>query len=343
MHGRERAAVHVEPGDRLEHRLVGDVHGHDDVVVRQGGEHPLQVGHPAGREQDRPRPVPGGQRAAEHGRALGDVEALGRLEARAQRDVGQRDVVGEAFVVGRRDGLEVRAGHAGHPPRTTASASGHHGPPDRTTADRRGHRADDRDHGDQQERLVRAELVGQRAERERRDTDRQTGGQGRARLRRVRSVRRGGQQQRDGQRVLERRSPSPETTSPSIATAGVVAVHRIAQPPIARTNAPVSRIAGRDAQGQRPGDEADHRHAEHEARGRRGSDARAGVGLLDDEARGPVGGGELHGDRRDERRQEAPGGQGAAADGCREAVTGAGCGLRRARASWRRRPGSARA
>ena len=56
VHRGERTAVHVEPGDRLEDGLLGDVHRNHRVVGRQPGEKALQVGEPArGQQHDRGR------------------------------------------------------------------------------------------------------------------------------------------------------------------------------------------------------------------------------------------------------------------------------------------------
>ena len=227
-------------------------------------------------------------------------------------------------------GLEVRAGHAvilpgrrrrPRPRRTVGRHARRRRRPPRPRA---------ATHGDQEERLVRAELVGERTERERRDADREARGQA-SRAPWVASGRCG---------AVASSSATDSGYCGAVAEPGDDEPdHRDRgggrgpqdRPAADREDERAGEQERRgDPQGQRADDEPDHRHPEHEPGGRRGGDARAGVGLLDHEARGPVGRGELHGDRRDERGQEAPGGQGAAADGCARPrrAPGAGGGVR---------------
>ena len=123
-----------------------------------------------------------------------------------------------------------------------------------------------------------------------------------------------------------RRTRARRRTARRWRPSGVVAVHRIAQPPMATTNATASSIDRRDPQRQRSDDEPDRRHARHEPGGRRRRDARHPHRSARRTRPGrPVGGGELHRDGRDHRHQEAPAGQPWCA-----ARTTAGGGSRRA-------------
>ena len=106
VHRRQRAAVQVETRDRLDDLRRPDVHGYVPVLPCDLSEQIGQLGQPPLGHQERPRPMTRLERADDHLAGLGHVQPAGRLQAPAQRDVGQVQVVGEAFVVG--------VGHAQH-------------------------------------------------------------------------------------------------------------------------------------------------------------------------------------------------------------------------------------
>ena len=98
VHGRQGAAVQVEPGDRLEDLVGPD----EDRHVRVRVQHVSEPGQPLGRHEEGARPVPGGQGAAagpwSPRRCSGPLAGSVRL---AQCRVGERRVVGDPRVLGR--------------------------------------------------------------------------------------------------------------------------------------------------------------------------------------------------------------------------------------------------
>ena len=115
LHRGERTPMQVEPGELLDDVVLAD-EDRDPVGLGRGDE-VREVGDPPLGHEVAAGSVPGLQRPPDDLLRLGDVEPSLRLGPPSQRDVGQRDVVGQAVVVGTGDG----DGHA-EQPRTTPRA-----------------------------------------------------------------------------------------------------------------------------------------------------------------------------------------------------------------------------
>ena len=85
----------VEAGDGGEDGLLG----HEQGGVRRRGERAQRVGA-LRRAQHRAQPQPLREGPAHHQLALGEEEAAGRFGGSPPHDVGEPDVVGDAWVVG---------------------------------------------------------------------------------------------------------------------------------------------------------------------------------------------------------------------------------------------------
>ena len=98
LHRRQRPAVQVEPGERLDDVVLADEHG--DAVGLRPLDEVGEVGEPAVGHEVGPRPVPGRQRPADDLLGLGDVEPALGLGPATQRHVGEPDVVAQPRVGG---------------------------------------------------------------------------------------------------------------------------------------------------------------------------------------------------------------------------------------------------